>query len=270
MSWSWTALMPHPPVLVPEVGHGRERKAAVTLEGVGKTAKELTGLRPDCLLLLSPHQPYAQGALFVNAAPRLKGSFASYGAPLVGFAPKTATERMRSMTDHLTQNGISVRAGDFPDLSRDQGTLVPLYFLGLAWSGDKTDGETPPLVLASPIGLDLAAALNLGEVLASFDDGVRWALLASGDLSHRLTPDAPSGYSPAGEKFDVAVVEALSLGSPDPLLGLAPKEVEAAGECGLRSIMAMLGLCRALGKQIDVISYEGPFGVGYCNAVSIF
>ena len=92
---------------------------------------------------------------------------------------------------------------------------------------------------------------------------------ASGDLSHRLTPDAPAGYSPEGKKFDAAVVAALSSVDPSELLALTPQKREEAGECGLCSVMAMLGFCRALGRTIEVISYEGPFGVGYCNALSL-
>jgi aromatic ring-opening dioxygenase LigB subunit len=269
MPWSWAALMPHPPILVPEIGCGREREAAATSDGVEKAAKKLAELRPDCLLFLSPHQPYAWEALFVNAAPHLKGSFAPFGASSISFTLETAMERLRLMADHLTWSGVPVRAGESPDLTRDQGTLVPLYFLRRVWPGGQS-GEIPPVVLASPIGLEPAAAFKLGEALASFDDSARWGLLASGDLSHRLTPSAPSGCNPAGKKFDAAVAEALSSGGPEPLLALSPEEVEAAGECGLRSVMAMLGLCRALGKRIDVLSYEGPFGVGYCNAVSVF
>jgi aromatic ring-opening dioxygenase LigB subunit len=220
--------------------------------------EKLADKRPDNLLLLSPHQPYAPGALFVNDAKGTRGSLAPFGAPAVSF--ELETPEKRGFLDHLAGNGFAARTGEAPDLTRDQGTLVPLYFLSKAWGG-----TLPPVLLASPIGLDPVSAFKLGESLASFDDGSAWGLLASGDLSHRLTRDAPSGYSPAGKKFDAAVVEALSAADPRPLLNLSPEETEAAGECGLRPVMVMLGLCR--GQHISVLSYEGPFGVGYCNAV---
>jgi aromatic ring-opening dioxygenase LigB subunit len=265
MSWNWAALMPHPPIIVPEVGRGREGEAAATLKGVERLTEKLADERPDRLLLLSPHQPYAARALFVNGAANPRGTFAPFGAPSVSFELKTPDEK--ELLDHLTRKGLRVRAGDAANLTRDQGTLVPLYFLRNTWSAASPEG-LPPVLLASPIGLGPASAFALGEALASFDDGLAWGLLASGDLSHRLTRDAPSGYSPAGKKFDEAVVKALSSTDPQPLLALSPEETEDAGECGLRSVMAMLGLCRGAGKTIQVLSYEGPFGVGYCNAVS--
>ncbi|MDR1048712.1 MAG: hypothetical protein LBL51_03060 [Synergistaceae bacterium] len=263
MSWKWAALTPHPPVLVPEVGHGREKEAAATLAGLSRLTEKLR--RPDFLLLLSPHQPYAAGALLVNAAPRLSGSFAPFGAPSVALAPAPPPgERISTLLTHLASKNVPVLTAASPDLTRDQGTLVPLFFLRRAWGEE----NLPPVLAASPIGLDLHAAFRLGQALASFEDRAEWALLASGDLSHRLTPDAPAGYSPAGKKFDAAVVEALSSRDPASLLRLPSREIEDAGECGLRSVLAMLGLCGALGKPVEVLSYEGPFGVGYCNAFS--
>ncbi|MDR3230082.1 MAG: hypothetical protein LBT65_01465 [Synergistaceae bacterium] len=262
MSWIWSALTPHPPILVPEVGRGREGEAAITLEGLDRLMKRLARRKPEVLLLLSPHQPWAPGSLFLNAASRPRGSLAPFGAPSVAFTLSTPAEKLSELAAHLTAKGIPLRTGTGnPDLTRDQGSLVPLYFLERAW------GTLPSVVLASPIGLDPRSALKLGEALASFDGKSSWALLASGDLSHRLTRDAPAGYSPVGEKFDAAIVAALSSTDPRPLLDLTPQELEDAGECGLRSVLAMLGHCRVLKGSIDVLSHEGPFGVGYCNAV---
>lgn len=264
MTWQWAALMPHPPIIVPEVGRGREREAAITLDGVSRLTERLMRHKPDFLLLLSPHQPYAFGAFFLNGSERLTGSLAPFGAPDAAFDLHTPPDKLKALTEHLAGGGFAVRTGSgrqASDLTRDQGSLVPLYFLERAWK------SLPPVLFASPIGLDPESALKLGKTLASFDDGARWGLLASGDLSHRLTPDAPAGYSPAGQRFDTAIVDALSSRDPLPILELSPNDLEAAGECGLRSVMTMLGLCGAMDGSIDVLSYEGPFGVGYCNAV---
>ena len=263
MTWIWAALMPHPPILVPEVGHGREREAAITLDGIEQLIARLAEKRPDYLFVLSPHQPYAHGALFLNTSPRISGSLAPFGAPSVVFNLKVATGKVEPFVQHLTKLGITVRLGETHDLSRDQGSFVPLYFLEKAW------GDLPPLLLASPIGLDLQSAFALGEALSTFGDGATWGLLASGDLSHRLTPAAPSGYSPSGKIFDEAIVAALSSTDPEPLLKLSPTTLEEAGECGLRSALALLGLCRASNEKLNVLSYEGPFGVGYCNALAM-
>jgi AmmeMemoRadiSam system protein A len=88
-------------------------------------------------------------------------------------------------------------------------------------------------------------------------------LIASGDLSHRLTPDAPYGFRPQGPLFDRLVIDALRARAWEQIEALDPDLVEEAGECGLRPLAILLGAGRAANLQSQVLSYEGPFGVGY-------
>ncbi len=259
MSWIWAALMPHPPIILPEVGRGREAEAGATLEGVGRLKKELAGLpRPGVLLVLSPHHPYAPGSLLLNDAPRLNGSLAAFGAPQVRLQAEVPYEALRLLAEGLVRAGLPPSLSTAPEISRDHGTLVPLVTLTEVW------GELPPLIVAGPIGLSPRKAFALGRALRGLDLPGNWALLASGDLSHRLLPDAPAGYNPKGKIFDQTLVEALKAGSAEPLLGLSPDVLDGAGECGLRSVLCLLGLTDA---PLQVFSYEGPFGVGYCTAL---
>ncbi|NLB83667.1 MAG: AmmeMemoRadiSam system protein A, partial [Synergistaceae bacterium] len=140
----------------------------------------------------------------------------------------------------------------------DHGSLVPLSYLA-PW-----EGEPPRLVLANPIGLTLQQAFDLGQFLAEYEDPSRWGLIASGDLSHRVTPDAPAGYSPLGASFDQKIAEALRENDPFLLLSLDEGEIAEAGECGLRSALVFLGLGE--GRKTVLFSYEAPFGVGYATA----
>ena len=47
------------------------------------------------------------------------------------------------------------------------------------------------------------------------------------------------------------------------ILNLDLDFVEAAGECGLRSILILLGALDGLNWKPEILSYEAPFGVGY-------
>lgn len=264
-AWSWAALMPHPPVMVPEVGQGREQEAARTLAGARSLTDRLQTLpdngRPDLLLILSPHQPYVPGALFLNNAPLLKGGLGRFGAPGVKFSLPTSP-MVEDLAAALDKAGLPVVSGPVPDLTPDHGSTVPLYFLA------KALGPLPPVIVGSPIGLSPAQALALGRTLAGLKPGGgRWALLASGDLSHRLLPEAPAGFDPEGPRLDKDIISALAQGDPERLLrDWPPSRLSPAGECGFRSVLALLGL---VGGPLEVLSYEGPFGVGYGNALWI-
>jgi aromatic ring-opening dioxygenase LigB subunit len=253
--------MPHPPIIIPGIGGGREREAASTIEGVSRVMERIKGRRPERILLLSPHQPYALGALAINGSRLIKGGLSIYGAPEASFELRTPISGVDIVTEYLGSKDIPVAMVNSGDLDRDQGSTVPLYFLRECY------GTLPEIILSSPIGLDRKMSVKMGEALASFDDGHKWALLASGDLSHRLKPGAPAGFNPIGAKFDQAVVEALKKVDPSPLYEMSLHAIEDAGECGMRSVLAMLGLVSSLGGKIDVMSYEGPYGVGYCTAV---
>src|SRR4030042_1402841 len=97
------------------------------------------------------------------------------------------------------------------------------------------------------------------------------ALIASGDLSHCLKEDGPYGFQPDGPKFDKNLVELLKKKDIENILKLDEIYPEA-GECGLRSFCFILGMLEAHSASSgqawkpEILSYEGPFGVGYLTA----
>lgn len=253
--WNWECFTPHPPIIVPEVGRGREEDARKTREGMEMLRRLTASAPPEVLLLLSPHAPFSGGITF-TLAEEYSGSFSQFGAGLPVLSYPGNPEKGKKLAETLASS-FPVSAVRKPRASLDHASLVPLYFL--------QDLVPPPaLIVANPIGLTTGQALSLGRDLASMNDSSSWALLASGDLSHRVTPEAPAGYSPLGAVFDRAVVEALKSNDSAPLFSLDDRQIEEAGECGLRSLLAFLGL----GERRDVrfLSYEAPFGVGYGTA----
>lgn len=119
-----------------------------------------------------------------------------------------------------------------------------------------------------PIGysmLDYKTHYEFGRQLQEdmINDTKRIAIIASGDLSHRLTPDAPAGYSHWAKKFDETIVKKIQKKDVKGILNLDSDFVEEAGECGLRSLIILLGILNSMNYKPEVYSYEGPFGVGY-------
>ncbi len=96
---------------------------------------------------------------------------------------------------------------------------------------------------------------------------VKVAIIASGDLSHCLKEEGPYGFHPQGPKFDKALIEYLEKKDIKNFLKLNEYFPEA-GECGLRSFCFLLGILEEAGIDWtpEILSYEGPFGVGYLVA----
>ncbi len=253
----WECLVPHPPIIIPEVGQGREQSASRTVEAMETLAQSLQDHVPDTILLLSPHSAYSKGICFL-IADKYSGSLAMFGHPEVKLAFKGSPDESDWITKSLIDANIDVHFYRDTTMALDHASLVPLYFFSKYWK------EFPKIIIANPIGLTPRMALETGRILNSLKKGASLALIASGDLSHRLTSDAPAGFNPKGKIFDDLVVESLKTNEPENLLQADISILEGAGECGLRSVMVFMGC--AAGKTIKVLSYEGPFGVGYCVA----
>jgi aromatic ring-opening dioxygenase LigB subunit len=141
---------------------------------------------------------------------------------------------------------------------QDWGFNVPLYFLAGDFKGDirsyLTGFEEPSFYFEEG-----------KKIYKNLDKDKKWAIIASGDLSHCLKEDGPYGFHPDGPKFDKALSEALKAKDIEALLSLNEKFPEA-GECGLRSFSFLLGVLDNLKWEPEILSYEGPFGVGYLAA----
>ena len=142
---------------------------------------------------------------------------------------------------------------------RAHGFDVPLHFVRASL------GELPEerVLTYDP---SYEAYRELGEQLRQREASrsERTALIASGDCSHCLTPDAPEKYSPFGAELDRAIVAAVTDGSAEALLGIDPAVVEGGLECGLRSFIFALSALEP--AQTEILSYQAPYGVGYLVA----
>jgi AmmeMemoRadiSam system protein A len=170
-----------------------------------------------------------------------------------------------ALLDAIDSAGIPVAARDADSRLRagwlDHATIVPLSFL--------EHSRMVKLVVLSLSFRDYAEHRRVGELAEQVagDLGRRVAFIASGDMSHRLTREAAAGYSPRGAELDSAIVEDVRKGEIGALMNLDPELVEAGGECGLRSIITLGGFAGADPVPSRVLSYEGPWGVGYLTAL---
>jgi AmmeMemoRadiSam system protein B len=197
--------LPHPPIILPEIGKGREKEIQATIDAFDECARTIAQLKPDVIVVCSPH---------------------------------------RTDSDEL-----------------DHGVSVPLYFVNKFYQ----DYDLIPLGIA---GYSLQENFNFGKQIAKHTDlaDKRVVFIASGDLSHALTENAPCGFAEEGAKLDAEITAALADGDFERLMRIPPELAENSKECGLRPFAMMAGVLHDLKITPKLHSYEGTFGVGYAVA----
>ncbi len=250
-------ICPHPPLLVPAIGGRELGKVDTSVHAMQELSTILGELAPDVLVVISPHTPIPPASFSVSAAERLKGDFAQFGCPQVGLERSNDLELVERMLTLSEARGVPLNARTRLGDVLDHGVLVPLYYIGAATQA--------PIVSLSIAWLPYRQHFALGELVRECceETGRRAVLVASGDLSHRLLPGSQNGFSPRGREFDDSIARIVEEGAFERLASLDETMVEEAGECGLRSIHSMWGALHTYRLRNRLLSYEGPFGVGY-------
>lgn len=269
MSLLLAGLMPHPPVMVPEVGGEDAEKVAKSQTAALALGERVRAANPDTLVMITPHGPVFQDAVTLLMPERLEGDLAQFGAPEVAvvwendlvLAREIAREAEAAQVPLVEMGAREARRyGVTAEL--DHGLVVPQYFLRKA-------GVKSRLVAISMGILPYETLYRFGLAIQRAIErlGTKTVIIASGDLSHRLKPGAPAGYNPQGRVFDERLVGLLAAADVRGLFELPASLIEAAGECGFRPLVILMGALDGFELQGELLSYEGPFGVGYAVAV---
>ncbi len=256
-------LTPHPPVLLPEVGAGREREIASTGQAMAAAAEEVARWNPDVLIVSSPHTILYGDYFHIAPGGGGAGDMSAFGAPQVRIEAEYDIPLRNQIVDRARAAGLEAGTQGQRDPALDHGILIPLYFLRKA-------GVNCPIVRMGLSGFSPLDHYRMGQCAAAAVEGLgrRAVFVASGDLSHKLKADGPYGFAPEGPVFDEAVTRAMASGDFLEFLTLDPSLCRRAAECGLRSFQMMAGALDGLAVQPRLLSHEGTFGVGY--AVALF
>jgi MEMO1 family protein len=245
--------VPHPPIMLPEVGRGEEKAIQATIAALKQAAQHLRTSHPDTLIVLSPHAPFHPQSFTVSISSVEEGDLRRFGAPEVAISVSTDHTFIEALAHTSSPLRLTTKAGPL-----DHGTLIPLRFI-------LNDTFHPPIVRIGLAGVSREIHIALGQHLVEVANQLhrRIAIIASGDLSHRLKVDGPYGFDPSGPRFDAQVIHALEHNDLDALRRINPVLCEEAGECGYRSLLILSGALSKVPMMSKVLSYEGPFGVGY-------
>ncbi len=255
MSLVFSALVPHPPILIPAIGKENSARLEKTRLAYQELEHDLYAAQAETIIVISPHGPIQGDVFTINLSPEFKIDFEEFGDFSTRMELKGDVGLAYKIREALeTKAPLQL----ISQLKLDHGSAIPLYML----AQNLKNIRVIPLYYS---GLNLEAHFEFGRLLKQelMVNKNRIALIASGDLSHRLTKDAPAGYSPQGAKFDKKIAEYLQNKKAREVLRLNEKLISAAGECALRSIVLLLGILEGIEYEAEILAYEAPFGVGY-------
>ena len=253
-------LMPHAPILVPEVGGERGGAAQASCQAMREAAACVMSFRPETLVLISPHSPRQPRAFGVWAGERLHGSLAQFKAPRAQVSLPNDTPLAHAIVTEAKIRDLATWM--IHDRTLDHGALVPLWFLA------GPAGPDPLIVLSLKYPED-GGLSELGEAIAAAARAShrRMAIVASGDMSHRLTPDAPCGFHPQAHQFDETFIRLIRDGDYHGIGNIDPELRELAAEDAVDSTLVAAAAVDWRTTGHKVLNYEGPFGVGYGVAI---
>lgn len=258
-------LMPHPPIVIPDIGKGEEKKIEATNLACNEIGREIADIKPDTIIIITPHGTMFSDAISISDEEIISGDLSQFRCTNIKMnIPIDRQFNIKLGTAcHLEGIPSVLVNSDFLDnynvnYELDHGTMVPLYFINKYYNDYKMVHITYSMIgdiNLYKFGIEIkrvAEELNRNAII-----------IASGDLSHKLKDEGPYSYSPYGEKFDNELLRKLENGDIIGAFNMDKTMIEEASQCGLNSIYILLGSME--GKEIkgELLSYEGTFGVGY-------
>lgn len=254
----YSAIVPHSPLLIPEIGKENTARLKNTIKSYEKIKAEIAEHEIETIIIISPHGPIQENTFAINLSPEYQYNFESFG----NFSIKGTFKNDIGLVHRIRENlETKAKLQLITEPFLDHGTSIPLRLL----LGETSEVKIIPLYYS---GLDNNDHFEFGKILQEtlFHYPEKIAVIASGDLSHCHTKDAPLGYSPRAKKFDKKLVDLIKNNKPQDILKLETELIIEVHECGLRSILILLGILDDIKHQANILSYETPFGIGYLCA----
>ncbi|HKL41846.1 MAG TPA: AmmeMemoRadiSam system protein A [Clostridia bacterium] len=258
-------ILPHPPIVIDSIGKKDIEKCEKTREAMKFVSEEIKALSPDTIIVVTPHGTVFSDAVTINYFENLYGNLGDFGHSDISLEKKNNISLVEKIYTESRMKNISIAKLDQELCNRfsikgelDHGVIVPLYFLNQIYSDFK-------LVHINYGGLSSDEHYKFGMAIQNACNSIdeKIVLIASGDLSHKLSNKGPYSFAKEGPIFDEKLIEYLDEKKTVELVTMDNILQKKAGECGKRSIDTLLGTLEGYDYNVKVLSYQGPFGVGY-------
>lgn len=250
-------IVPHPPLIIPNIGKGSEKQVSKTISAYKEIAKQVASLNPETIIISSPHAPMYSDYFYISSSKTLTGNLANFGAPEISFTEEVDTKLVDEISS-LAQKYHFPTSKDIPSTSLDHGTIIPLYFI-------RKELPKSSIIVLGLSTLPLITNYQMGTIIKEAINNLnrKVVYIASGDLSHKLQEYGPYGFTKEGLEYDKRIMEVCRTANFYELLNFKSSFLEKAAECGHRSFTIMAGCFDGQNIESNVLSHEDITGVGY-------
>ena len=252
----FAAITPHPPLLLPSVGKEEQKKLAKTREAFEELERDLYAAKPHRIIIITPHEGVFEDAFTINAHTNLHAHFDTFGDLETSHSWHGDPELAANIQHAGNKKNVPVQL-----ISNEQiehGASIPLMHL-------TNHLEHIKVLPIGYSGLDPQQHIAFGHMIKDIvmNSDKRTAVIASGDLAHTLSENAPGGLHTDGAWFDTVIKECLTSQSLDAITSMDPIKIANAEECAYRSLLILRGILGNMHTEFELLNYEAPFGVGY-------
>ncbi len=263
MTLAYACIAPHGGELIPRLARHGETRFSKTREGVRVLAGRIASVKPDTIVIASPHNLRLVENIAIVVAENSTGSLQTSPKRRVTLKAKCNVELARELLRETRAIGLPVVGANYgtfegpsSDVPMDWGTLVPLWFVI-----HEKKVEARIIIVAPsreiPIRQNVRFGVALARLLERKQSG-KTVFIASADQAHTHSKSGPYGFSPAGARFDQLVINAIRSNRMDSLITLRSKFVEEAKPDSVWQMAILDGILSQVRMRPTLISYEVP------------
>ncbi|MDR3249551.1 MAG: AmmeMemoRadiSam system protein A [Mycoplasmataceae bacterium] len=244
--------LPHPPLIIE--GIGKKEEILKTKKSYQLVAKEINRLKPDCVVIFTPHFPINDENFNIVYDEYIIGNMLQFKSERK-VKVKNDLELVDQIYNGVINSGVKIKK--LTNISIDHASFIPLHFV-----------KCKSAIVISNAFAPAAQHYKFGEVLNNLFTAInkKIVVIASGDTSHKLKKNGTYGLSQEGVKFDQILIDAIKNNNHSELINLNNDFINNAGQCGLFSLITMFGVISSFLIKSKIYSYEYPYGVGYLAA----
>lgn len=254
MSLITSAITPHSPLLIPNIGKENLELLNKTKQAYEKIREDIYAAQVETLIIISSHGGVGEEIFNIGLSPSFRVNFEEFG----DFSTTKELEGDIVLAHEINKQSPKENTRLISKDTLNHGVGVPAYLLTEQIKNLKI---LPIYCSEAPLEKHWQWGTQIKESV--LESNKRIAVIASADLSHKLTKNSPAGYSPKAVKSDQKIINLLQNKKTSELLDMDPKLLEETATEGIKSLAVLSGVMNKMNYKPKLLSYEYPFGVGY-------